>query len=31
LWQQGYLGGRSFDVLMTRLPLSTLQTRLGVL
>ncbi len=28
LWQQGYLGGRSFDVLMTRLPLSTLQTRL---
>jgi hypothetical protein len=28
LWQQGYLGGRTFDVLMTRLPLSILQTRL---
>jgi VanW like protein len=28
LWQQGHLGGRSFDVLMTRLPLSMLQTRL---
>jgi VanW like protein/Glycosyl transferases group 1 len=28
LWQHGQLGGRSFDVLMTRLPLSTLQTRL---
>ncbi len=28
LWQQGYLGGRTFDVLMTRLPLSRLQTRL---
>ncbi|MGB8700611.1 MAG: VanW family protein [Thermosynechococcaceae cyanobacterium] len=28
LWQQGDLGGRSFDVLMTRLPLSLLQARL---
>jgi hypothetical protein len=28
LWQEGALGGRSFDVLMTRLPLQILQTRL---
>jgi hypothetical protein len=28
LWREGHLGGRSFDVLMTRLPLSVLQERL---
>jgi hypothetical protein len=28
LWQQGSLGGRSFDVLMTRLPLAVLQAQL---
>ncbi|WP_088892097.1 VanW family protein [Leptolyngbya ohadii] len=28
LWQDGHLGGRSFDVLMTRLPLFVLQERL---
>jgi hypothetical protein len=28
LWRKGHLGGRSFDVLMTRLPLSVLQERL---
>lgn len=28
LWETGVLGGRTFDVLMTRLPLSTLQQRL---
>lgn len=28
LWQDGHLGGRSFDVLMTRLPLFALQERL---
>jgi hypothetical protein len=28
LWQSGVLGGRTFDVLMTRLPLQELQTRL---
>lgn len=28
LWQQGWLGGRTYDVLMTRLPLQVLQTRL---
>jgi hypothetical protein len=28
LWQSGALGGRTFDVLMTRLPLGTLQTTL---
>jgi hypothetical protein len=28
LWEAGILGGRTFDVLMTRLPLSTLQQRL---
>jgi hypothetical protein len=28
LWQQGSLGGRSFDVLMTRLPLAVLQAEL---
>lgn len=28
LWQTGHLGGRSFDVLMTRLPLFALQDRL---
>ena len=28
LWRDGVLGGRSFDVLMTRLPLETLQTTL---
>ncbi|HEX8551912.1 MAG TPA: VanW family protein [Abditibacteriaceae bacterium] len=28
LWQQGALGGRSFDVLMTRLPLHELHARL---
>ncbi len=28
LWREGWLGGRSFDVLMTRLPLATLQARL---
>ena len=28
LWQAGHLGGRSFDVLMTRLPLAVLQARL---
>jgi hypothetical protein len=28
LWREGHLGGRSFDVLMTRLPLCTLQERL---
>jgi Glycosyl transferases group 1 len=28
LWQQGTLGGRSFDVLMTRLPLGVLQMQL---
>jgi hypothetical protein len=28
LWRDGILGGRSFDVLMTRLPLETLQTTL---
>jgi hypothetical protein len=29
LWQDGYLGGRSFDVLMTRLPLFELEERLN--
>jgi hypothetical protein len=28
LWVAGHLGGRSFDVLMTRLPLDTLEARL---
>jgi glycosyltransferase involved in cell wall biosynthesis len=28
LWRDGHLGGRTFDVLMTRLPLSILQRRL---
>ncbi len=28
LWREGHLGGRTFDVLMTRLPLSVLQYRL---
>jgi hypothetical protein len=28
LWREGYLGGRTFDVLMTRLPLETLHHRL---
>jgi len=28
LWRHGHLGGRSFEVLMTRLPLRTLQERL---
>jgi hypothetical protein len=28
LWREGHLGGRSFDVFMTRLPLSVLQERL---
>lgn len=28
LWRAGFLGGRSFDVLMTRLPLQVLQRRL---
>ncbi len=28
LWREGILGGRSFDVLMTRYPLGDLQTRL---
>lgn len=28
LWRDGWLGGRSFDVLMTRLPLSTLHDHL---
>jgi hypothetical protein len=28
LWESGQLGGRTFDVLMTRLPMDTLQTRL---
>jgi hypothetical protein len=28
LWRDGHLGGRSFDVLMTRLPLSALEARL---
>lgn len=28
LWREGYLGGRTFDVLMTRLPLRALQKRL---
>jgi VanW like protein len=28
LWREGHLGGRTFDVLMTRLPLSVLQDRL---
>lgn len=30
LWKEGYLGGRSFDVLMTRLPLDYLQERLDL-
>jgi VanW like protein len=29
LWQAGHLGGRTFDVLMTRLPMLTLQDRLN--
>jgi hypothetical protein len=28
LWREGHLGGRSFDVLMTRLPIEVLQERL---
>lgn len=28
LWRDGYLGGRTFDVLMTSLPISELQSRL---
>jgi hypothetical protein len=28
LWRDGHLGGRTFDVLMTRLPLETLHSRL---
>jgi glycosyltransferase involved in cell wall biosynthesis len=28
LWREGHLGGRTFDVLMTALPLTTLQQRL---
>jgi VanW like protein len=28
LWRDGWLGGRRFDVLMTRLPMATLQARL---
>ena len=28
LWREGHLGGRTFDVLMTRLPLETLHQRL---
>jgi VanW like protein len=28
LWRDGWLGGRSFDVLMTRLPMAALQARL---
>lgn len=28
LWREGHLGGRTFDVLMTRLPLATLHERL---
>lgn len=28
LWRDGWLGGRTFDVLMTRLPLTTLHARL---
>ena len=28
LWRDGHLGGRTFDVLMTRLPIDTLQARL---
>jgi hypothetical protein len=28
LWKDGHLGGRTFDVLMTRLPMSTLQEHL---
>ena len=28
LWREGHLGGRTFDVLMTRLPLETLHSRL---
>jgi hypothetical protein len=31
LWQTGVLAGRTFDVLMTRLPLTTLQKRLDAL
>ncbi|HWA59982.1 MAG TPA: hypothetical protein VG939_01335, partial [Caulobacteraceae bacterium] len=30
LWRDGVLGGRSFDVLMTRLPMAVLQARLDV-
>lgn len=30
LWQAGYLGGRTFDVLMTGLPISYLQQRLDI-
>ena len=30
LWKEGFLGGRSFDVLMTRLPLDCLQERLDL-
>jgi VanW like protein/Glycosyl transferases group 1 len=29
LWQEGYLGGRTFDVLMTRLPMLALQDHLN--
>jgi hypothetical protein len=29
LWQEGHLGGRTFDVLMTRLPMLALQDRLN--
>jgi hypothetical protein len=28
LWEAGYLGGRTFDILMTSLPIAQLQTRL---
>lgn len=30
LWNEGYLGGRTFDVLMTRLPLADLHKRLDL-
>jgi hypothetical protein len=30
LWREGHLGGRTFDVLMTRLPMETLQHRLDL-
>jgi hypothetical protein len=30
LWREGHLGGRTFDVLMTRLPMSALQENLDI-